>query len=83
MYTSVTSAEGTKGWYQMEIYSNLCLVQNRRSVYLEVCNRHQGTVPQKDFFPMPTANHPMSLNFYIIEENKKKKKLYEPSLNIY
>jgi len=28
MYTSVTSAESTKGWYQMEIYSNLCLVQN-------------------------------------------------------
>jgi hypothetical protein len=33
MYTSVTSAESTKGWYKMEIYSNLCLVQNRHSVY--------------------------------------------------
>jgi len=28
MYTSVTSAESTKEVYQMEIYSNLCLVQN-------------------------------------------------------
>jgi hypothetical protein len=33
----------------------------------KICNRHQGTVPQKHFFPMPTANHPISLNFYIIE----------------
>ena len=33
----------------------------------KICNRHQGTVPQKDFFPMPTANHPINLNFYIIE----------------
>ena len=57
MYTSVTSAESTK--YQMEIYSNLYLVQNRHSVY----------------FPMPTANHPMSLNFYIIEEKNNTKKI--------
>jgi hypothetical protein len=46
----------------------------------KICNRHRGTVPQKHFFPIPTANHPISLNFYIIEE-KINKKLFEPSLN--
>ena len=46
----------------------------------KICNRHQGTVLQKHFFPMPTANHPISLNYYIIEE-KINKKLFEPSLN--
>jgi hypothetical protein len=40
----------------------------------KICNRHQGTVPQKYFFLMPTENHPMSLNFYIIEGKKKVKK---------
>ena len=48
----------------------------------KICNRHQGTVPQKDVFPMPTANHPMSLNFYIIEERIFFFSfLFEPSLN--
>ena len=46
----------------------------------KISNRHQGTVPQKHFLPIPTANHPISLNLYIIEE-KINKKLVEPSLN--
>ena len=52
----------------------------------KICNRHQGTVPQKYFFLMPTENHPMSLNFYIIEgkkESEKKRNYLNPVLIIY
>jgi hypothetical protein len=56
----------------MEIYSNLCLVQNRNAVYLQDLQWASGDGATQTCFPMLTAIHPINLNFYIIEGKKLK-----------